>query len=63
MLDHISLGITNLSRARKFYDQALKPLGIKMVYPAAGYGFGYGVRKGEPKFWVGLPLAKRKPQA
>jgi len=60
MLDHISLGIVNLSRARKFYDLALKPLGISMVYPVPGYGFGYGVKKGEPKFWIGTPLAKRR---
>ncbi len=60
MLDHISLGVVNLNRARKFYDLALKPLGISMVYPVPGYGFGYGLKKGEPKFWIGLPLAKRR---
>jgi catechol 2,3-dioxygenase-like lactoylglutathione lyase family enzyme len=60
MLDHISLGIVNLNRARKFYDLALKPLGITMVYPAPGYGFGYGAKIGEPKFWIGSPLAKRR---
>ncbi|HKF63110.1 MAG TPA: VOC family protein [Dongiaceae bacterium] len=60
MLDHISLGTANLARARKFYDAALKPLGYKMVWPVAGYG----AVKGEPKFWIGLPLAKRqKPRA
>ena len=64
MLDHISLGTANLARARKFYDAALKPLGYKMVWPVAGYGYGYGAVKGEPKFWIGLPLAKRrKPRA
>ena len=46
MLYHISLGISNLARARKFYDKALKPLGISMVYPVPGYGFGYGAKKG-----------------
>ena len=63
MLDHISLGISNLARARKFYDAALKPLGYKMVWPVAGYGYGYGAVAGEAKFWIGLPLAKRKPKA
>jgi catechol 2,3-dioxygenase-like lactoylglutathione lyase family enzyme len=63
MLDHVSLGTINLSRAKKFYDQALKPLGVTMVFPIAGYGYGYGAKKGEPKFWIGLPLAKRKPKA
>ena len=64
MLDHVSLGTANLARARKFYDAALKPLGYKMVWSAAGSGYGYGAVKGEPKFWIGLPLVKRrKPRA
>jgi len=64
MIDHVSLGVNNLTRARKFYDQALKPLGFKMVFPVPGYGYGYGPSKDAPKFWIGLPLAKRrKPKA
>ena len=64
MIDHVSLGISNLTRARKFYDAALRPLGYKMVWPIPGYGFGYGATKDAPKFWIGLPLAKRrKPKA
>ena len=64
MLDHVSLGTANLARARKFYDAALKPLGYKMVLPVPGYGYGYGAVKGDAKFWIGLPLAKRrKPRA
>ena len=60
MLDHVSLGTANLARARKFYDAALKPLGYKMVLPVPGYGYGYGAAKGDAKFWIGLPLAKRR---
>ena len=64
MLDHVSLGTANLARARKFYDAALKPLGYKMVLPVPGYGYGYGAVKGDARFWIGLPLAKRrKPRA
>jgi catechol 2,3-dioxygenase-like lactoylglutathione lyase family enzyme len=64
MLDHVSLGTANLARARKFYDAALKPLGYKMVWPVAGHGYGYGAVKDEPRFWVGLPRAKRlKPRS
>jgi catechol 2,3-dioxygenase-like lactoylglutathione lyase family enzyme len=59
MLDHISLGVTNLARAKKFYDQALKPLGLKNVYAVPG-SYGYGPAKDSPQFWVGLPLAKRR---
>jgi catechol 2,3-dioxygenase-like lactoylglutathione lyase family enzyme len=64
MFDHVSLGIANLNRARKFYDKALKPLGAKMVVSVPGYGFGYGQTKDAPKFWIGPPSAKRrKPKA
>jgi catechol 2,3-dioxygenase-like lactoylglutathione lyase family enzyme len=64
MFDHVSLGIANLNRARKFYDKALKPLGVKMVVSVPGYGFGYGQTKDAPKFWIGPPAAKRrKPKA
>ncbi len=60
MLDHISLGVANLARARKFYDAALKPLGFRMVWAVPGSGYGYGASKDAPKFWIGLPLAKRR---
>jgi len=64
MFDHVSLGIANLNRARKFYDKALKPLGVKMVVSVPGYGIGYGQTKDAPKFWIGPPSAKRrKPKA
>lgn len=59
MLDHISLGVSDLARARKFYDQALKPLGFKMVFAIHG-SYGYGPSKEQPQFWVALPLAKRR---
>ena len=32
MLDHVTIGVSNLTRARKFYDYALKPLGIERLY-------------------------------
>jgi catechol 2,3-dioxygenase-like lactoylglutathione lyase family enzyme len=63
MLDHVSLGVTNLRRARKFYDKALKPLGFAMRHAIPG-SYGYGPSKAQANFWVGLPLAKgRKAKA
>ena len=32
MLDHVTIGVSNLTRARKFYDYALKPLGIERLF-------------------------------
>ena len=31
MIDHISLGVSDLARSRRFYDAALKPLGVERV--------------------------------
>ena len=53
MLDHVTIGVSNIERSREFYDRALRPLGITRLY-AEGEGFaGYGIR---PKafFWIGL---------
>ena len=58
MLDHIGLKVTDVERARAFYDQALKPLGVSVVMevptektgqaPYLGYGEG-----AKPYFWIG----------
>lgn len=43
MLDHLSLGVTDLKRATQFYDAALAPLGFSRVWTheaSAGYGPG-----------------------
>jgi catechol 2,3-dioxygenase-like lactoylglutathione lyase family enzyme len=31
MIDHISLGVRDIAKARKFYDAALKPLGYSCL--------------------------------
>jgi catechol 2,3-dioxygenase-like lactoylglutathione lyase family enzyme len=50
MLDHISLGVRDIKRARRFYDAALAPLGYRCV---SDYGatLGYGAK--EAALWVG----------
>ena len=52
MLDHVTIGVTDLDRARAFYDRALAPLGIERLYADGDNYSGYGVR---PKafFWIG----------
>jgi len=53
MLDHVTIGVSDIERSKRFYDQALRPLGIQRLYAegptAAGYGSG---RKAF--FWIGL---------
>lgn len=43
MLDHISIGVGDIARAKRFYDAVLEPLGFKCIRPARtllGYGYG-----------------------
>ena len=32
MIDHISIGVSSLKKAKEFYDAALKPLGYSCVF-------------------------------
>lgn len=49
MINHVSIGVRDLAKARKFYDAALKPLGYTCL--SSGEGFlGYG--KNAAAFWV-----------
>jgi catechol 2,3-dioxygenase-like lactoylglutathione lyase family enzyme len=46
MLDHISLGVTDLERSRRFYDAALRPLGLVRTVDFEGRGSDYGAVPG-----------------
>jgi catechol 2,3-dioxygenase-like lactoylglutathione lyase family enzyme len=46
MLDHVSLGVTNLARSRRFYDAALRPLGIVRIVDFEERGSDYGTMPG-----------------
>ncbi|WP_299361624.1 VOC family protein [uncultured Paracoccus sp.] len=59
MIDHVGLRVAALDRARAFYDEALKPLGMSVLIEVdeqqtggRGGHLGYG-RDGKPDFWVG----------
>jgi catechol 2,3-dioxygenase-like lactoylglutathione lyase family enzyme len=41
MLDHVSIGVADVARAKSFYDAVLKPLGYKCLSESAG-SLGYG---------------------
>ena len=48
MLDHVSLGVTNLERSRLFYDAALRPLEIvRTVDFGSERGSDYGEMAGQ----------------
>ena len=51
MIDHISLGVSDLERAAHFYEATLAPLGLsRLVTRPAMVGFG----KNYPEFWINL---------
>jgi catechol 2,3-dioxygenase-like lactoylglutathione lyase family enzyme len=51
MIDHISIGVCDIGKARQFYDAALKPLGYTCL-SAGDTSLGYG--KDSVAFWVGV---------
>jgi catechol 2,3-dioxygenase-like lactoylglutathione lyase family enzyme len=52
MIDHVTANVSDIERAKRFYEQALGPLGYSMrveFESAAGFGAGEGM----PDFWIG----------
>ena len=58
MLDHVSLGVSDIERSRKFYDRALRPLGIERLYAEGETASGYGAGR-KAFFWIGLRAASQ----
>jgi catechol 2,3-dioxygenase-like lactoylglutathione lyase family enzyme len=51
MIDHISVGVSELERAARFYEAVLATLGLsRLVTRPATIGFG----KSYPEFWINL---------
>lgn len=51
MIDHISVGVSDLERSARFYEATLAPLGLSCVVTRpATIGFG----KNYPEFWINL---------
>ena len=55
MIDHVSIGVSNIARAKQFYDAALKPLGYSCL-DEDKTSLGYGRDKVE--LWI---LAAKRP--
>ncbi len=50
MINHVSIGVRDLGKAKRFYDAALKPLGYECLSEGAG-SLGYG--RHSVALWVG----------
>jgi catechol 2,3-dioxygenase-like lactoylglutathione lyase family enzyme len=62
MIDHISVGVSDLDRGARFYEATLAALGLtRLVTRPATVGFG----KNYPEFWINLRagMAKVAPES
>src|SRR5438270_346462 len=59
MFSHVTLGTTDLDRARRFYDAVMPTLGLSVPFPLPGT-LVYGTTDG-PKLFVGAPYDGRPP--
>jgi catechol 2,3-dioxygenase-like lactoylglutathione lyase family enzyme len=50
MLNHVSIGVSDVAKAKRFYDAALAPLGYRCLSPGEG-SLGYG--KDQVALWIG----------
>lgn len=51
MINHVSIGVRDLARTKRFYDAALKPLGYRCLSDGAS-SLGYG--QDAVAFWIGV---------
>jgi catechol 2,3-dioxygenase-like lactoylglutathione lyase family enzyme len=49
MIDHVSIGVRDIAKAKAFYDAALKPIGYSCLSSSEG-SLGYG--KERAAFWI-----------
>jgi catechol 2,3-dioxygenase-like lactoylglutathione lyase family enzyme len=49
MIDHVSIGVRDIAKAKRFYDVALKPLGYECLSQGEG-SLGYG--RSAVAFWI-----------
>jgi catechol 2,3-dioxygenase-like lactoylglutathione lyase family enzyme len=59
-IDHVSIGVSNMARAKAFYDAVLAHVGLTAVMPVeiGGQlvGVGYGHTPLKPSFWIQFPI-------
>lgn len=51
MLDHVGLPVSDFERSKRFYEEALSPLGYELVMQPSVSAAGFG-RWGKPDFWI-----------
>jgi catechol 2,3-dioxygenase-like lactoylglutathione lyase family enzyme len=51
MLDHAGFGVSDYARSKRFYEQALAPLGVTLLMEPVKEAAGFG-KDGKPFFWI-----------
>jgi catechol 2,3-dioxygenase-like lactoylglutathione lyase family enzyme len=60
MIDHLSIGVRDIAKAKAFYDAALKPIGYACLSSSEGL-LGYG--KDQVAFWINTAQDPVPPQS
>jgi catechol 2,3-dioxygenase-like lactoylglutathione lyase family enzyme len=63
MFSHVTVGSNDVAKAKTFYENVGKPLGLvcKADYP--GNAAGFGTTDGRPQLWIVTPIDKNKASA
>lgn len=51
MLDHVGIPVSDFGRSKRFYEEALSPLGYELIMEPRRGAAGLG-RAGTPDFWI-----------
>lgn len=67
-IDHVSIGVSNVKKAKAFYDAVLAPLGMSATMPievpgVGLVGVGYGEPGSTPTFWAQSPINRQPATA
>ena len=52
MLDHVGIRVSDFEQSKRFFAQALSPLGYELIMEPSVSAAGFG-RQGKPDFWIG----------
>ena len=52
MLDHVGIRVSDFEQSKRFYAEALSPLGYELIKEPSASAAGFG-RQGKPEFWIG----------
>jgi catechol 2,3-dioxygenase-like lactoylglutathione lyase family enzyme len=58
MFSHLTVGSNDIAKAKRFYDEVTKPLGL-VRHMEVPDGLGYGRKGDKPRLWIVKPLDKQ----